>query len=562
MRRFSAFFAVLLLLLALGTTVSAASAVTQLNSSTAVSNDGSCQVSLSVSLELDSAAGGLVFPIPGNAKNVALNGTLVRTEKSGEFRTVDLSQILGTAAGSHSFTVSYTLNGVLSDGEDENLVLTLPLLCGFLYPVEQMKFTVTLPEAAEEAPVFSSGYLLTEVGSQLSVKTEGSTVTGALTKPLKDRDTLHMTLQVPRTMFLQSQDNTFGLGVDGVLMLLCGVLAVLYWLLTMRCLPLKRVNTTEPPDGVCAGQLRSALIAQGPDLTMMVFTWAQLGYILIQLEPHGRVLLHKRMEMGNERSAFEVKTFRSLFGRRRLLDGTGSHYAGLCRKTAIRRPPVQDLFRSNSGNPWMVRLLAAAAGFFGAMTLARVLTEDALLAVPLTAAIALLGGLTAWLIHRLPKGLHLKDRDSLIVCAVSCVLWLLLGVLAGQVLMGVVMVMFQLLMGLAAAYGGRRTDLGKQTAGQILGLRRYLRTVPEEELQRIVRSNPEYFFSLAPYAMALGVGKTFAKRFGSTKLNSCPYLTTGMDGHLTAAEWHTLLQKAADILNANQKKNLLERILK
>ena len=65
---------------------------------------------------------------------------------------------------------------------------------------------------------------------------------------------------------------------------------------------------------------------------MMVFTWAQLGYLLIQTDSGGKVLLHKRMDMGNERSLFENKIFALLFGSRQAVDATGYPYAKLSRK--------------------------------------------------------------------------------------------------------------------------------------------------------------------------------------------------------------------------------------
>ena len=54
----------------------------------------------------------------------------------------------------------------------------------------------------------------------------------------------------------------------------------------------------------------------------------------------------------------------------------------------------------------------------------------------------------------------------------------------------------------------------------------------EEALRRM---DPDYFHTMAPYALALGVHKRFARAFGTRKLSSCPYLTTGMDGHRTAS---------------------------
>ena len=70
---------------------------------------------------------------------------------------------------------------------------------------------------------------------------------------------------------------------------------------------------------------------------MMVFTWAQLGYLLIQTDG-SKVLLRKRMDMGNERSLFENKIFALLFGSRQTVDATGYPYAKLSRKVSAIVP--------------------------------------------------------------------------------------------------------------------------------------------------------------------------------------------------------------------------------
>ena len=95
---------------------------------------------------------------------------------------------------------------------------------------------------------------------------------------------------------------------------------------------------------------------------------------------------------------------------------------------------------------------------------------------------------------------------------------------------------------------------------QILGLRAFLKKRSATETQRLLQQDPDAFFNLVPYAMALGVGRPFARSFGKRRLRSCPYLTTGMDGHMTAWEWYQLLEQAVTTLNSRRKRLFLERL--
>ena len=92
--------------------------------------------------------------------------------------------------------------------------------------------------------------------------------------------------------------------------------------------------------------------------------------------------------------------------------------------------------------------------------------------------------------------------------------------------------------------------------------RKYLRTARPQELQRICASNPEYFFDKIPFAIAMGVDKSFSKAFGKMRLPGCTWLTTGMDAHMTASEWNDQMRWAAEAMDARSKQLLLEKLLR
>jgi hypothetical protein len=147
-------------------------------------------------------------------------------------------------------------------------------------------------------------------------------------------------------------------------MIICGAVALVYWLVFLRTWPLIRRRSVNVPEGVTAGELGCHLTLAGGDLTMMVMSWAQLGYIMIHLDKHGRILLQKRMDMGNERSLFEVRVFQMLFGKNRVIDGTGSQYAKLCLKVARMIPGEKTMYSAASGNIKLFRFLCCASHVF------------------------------------------------------------------------------------------------------------------------------------------------------------------------------------------------------
>lgn len=519
--------------------------------------DGSAQVTLTVNMKLEEAPVDLTFPLPKGAEDVILNGNPVDTSASRVNSSVDLVKLnhLNGMTGSHSLTFAYTLPAVVDYQEDPKhpdgryLLLRLPLLSGFEYPVENMSFTVQLPEGVEGSPSFYSGYFLQSIESNLTYTYENGTISGAVTTKLKDKETLRLEMtvnqeQFPELVIIENEDL-----IHLFAMLAAAGLALLFWLLVMPSLPVYPRRRSLPPVGIHAGELGSRLTMEGGDLTMLVFHWAQLGYIHIVPDKRGHIWLHKRMDMGNERSDFEIKYFNLLFGRNRSVDGTGSRYGRLW--NTVRQTLDQEELITRGGRKargffrFLAMLVSGVAG--AAMGLKLAMGTPWLAAA--IAGFALLGCFTAWKIQAGTMKMHLRHRESVPVCMMCCVLWMGVGLLTDHLLAAALSTGFQLLAGLMTAWSGRRTKAGWQMACKILGLRHYLKGIKREELKEQLDRDPDYFFTMAPYAMAMGVDNAFAGRFGGRVLLPCSYLEADRSLRRTARGWIYLMQITAKKLD-------------
>lgn len=561
MRRVFGLVLAVLITVLLAVPVSGATEATACSVHATVSSDSSCQVTVTANLRLEQAQENLTFPVPKEAVNVTLNGSRVRTSSQNGVRLVDLSKVVGNATGNFSVNIHYTLNDVIHTDENGILQLQLPLLSGFVYPVEAMEFSVTLPGQFAGLPSFSSGYHQADIEKHMTYDVSGATVSGSFLQELKDRETLTMTLAVTEEMFPQSVIEMGGYDFGKTAMMVCAALALVYWLLFLRNIPIWRGKYTVPPEGYSAGEMGCVLHTQGADLNLMVLTWAQLGYVQLHRERAGRVLVRKQMDMGNERGENELRYFRKLFAKRDLVDTAGIQYAQLCLFAEKKPAGVRELIHPRSGNLQVFRGLSSGIGLFGGVTLAVALTEGAALQPLVVFLLAVAGAVSAWWIQSWARCLLLHSKGRLRLCLLTGAVWLLLGLIAGQLAVSLWIVSGLLAAGLLLAYGGRRTDLGRQLQSQVLGLRTFLRTVPKQELQRICSGNPEYFYTLMPYAIALGVGRAFARRFGKTRLPDCPYITMVSDSHLTATEWSRLMTQVVETMDARSRQMPMERLI-
>ena len=552
----------LLLVCFLPVRASAESAATRVDSYINVDAEGNCVVSMSVMLHLESPDDALTFPLPGNATNITMNGASARTNKVGDVIQVDVTRATGGMVG--DFTVNFdfiipkAVGVAVTDKNVAYLELTVPLVSGFAYPVDYLGFIINLPADVRYHPDFTSIYRQTSIESDLTYKIDGRMISGNSIAQLHDHDAVSMVMVVPQEMFPTISTYRRVGNPELTPLLICAGVAMLYWLLFLRTWPILRKRTVSPPEGVTAGEMGCHLTLAGGDLTMMCINWAQMGYILIHLDGH-RVMLYKRMDMGNERSPFEVKVYKQLFGSHRSVDATGVAYTKLSRKVFASVPGERDLCRPNSGNMKVFRGLLCGSQIFCGICVAMNMTTISALQILLSVVLAVFGAISAWQIHEIAYRTHLRGKTRVYIGLVCVLIWILLGILCGEWIIPTCTTLGQWALGYFAAYGGRRSDVGRHDAGQILGLRRYLNTVSSDDLSRLQKTDPDYFFNLAPFALSLGVIKPFARSFGVRKLEQCPYIVTRVSGKRTAEEWADILAATADAMDARYRQGEIRK---
>ena len=554
MRRLFMILAVLALTFSLAIGVSAATEASSVSCHATVSSDESCDVTMTAIFRLEEAVSELSFPVPAKASGVTLNGSRVGSSVSGKVRLIDLTQITGGMAGEFSAVITYRLSDVVAFNDEGLLVLEVPLLSGFDYPVKKIECSVMLPGEVVSKPSFVSGYHQTSIEQDLDFSVAGATVSCSSLKELKDHETLSMRMYVTDTMFPQSVIKLQNLQPFYIIMGVSAGLALLYWILFLRNLPPRFRAVAQPLEGYSGGQLSSVLSLKGADLTMMVFTWAQLGYVLIQMDKRERVLLHKRMDMGNERSLFERKCFNALFGKQDMVDASGLRYALTCQKIARFSPNIQGLVHPNSGSFMLFRIFMTIVGLLDGICIG--LTVSAEAAIPWIPGIlmGLLCAIFSWFIQLWTDGLVSSRKERLYIGMVFMVAWLAISLFTGTSALDIWVILGQVLAGLMITFGGRRTPLGRQYMGETLGLLLYLQTIPRTQVVYLSQRDPEFFFSLAPYALALGVEKAFASRFGRNPQPPCPWLIAPVNDRLTASQWTDIMNRAIRSMRLRQRR--------
>ena len=544
---------------------SAESAASRVDTYCTVSAEGDCQVNMTVTLRMEYVTTAMSFPLPANATGITLNGASVSTSKTSSATMVDISRVVSGITGEIPLNFSFTLPksvGVVTVDKERKLQLSVELLSGFEFPVEQLSFVITMPPGnMPNAPKFTSIYRQESIASDLTVTVSSNQIIGASKTILNDHEGITMTMLVDQKMFPTVSTYIREGNPEIKYMLICVGLALVYWLIFLRTKPIAHIRSTTPPEGITAGELGCRLTLSGGDLTMMVFTWAQLGYLLIQTDSGGKVLLHKRMDMGNERSLFEVRTFRSLFGDRRVVDASSLAYAKTLRKAKSMIPGENTICRSTERKRNIYRYLLCASQVFCGICMAMNMTSITALQILLCLLFGVLAVVTAWQLHKAAFCVIGRDRTGFLLAGISLAVWLIIGLIAKVVWIPLAECAGQILLGFPAAWGGRRSEVNRHEVAQLRGLRHYLSHMPAEDVQRLLAADSSYYFRMAPYAMALGVLHPFTQAFGKRKLPQCPYIVTRVHGSRKAEDWETLLKDLTSRMDARAKRMEMDRWL-
>lgn len=536
----------------------AASSAQSVSVYSTVGTDGSCLVTVNMTLNLENKLSELLFPLPAGASDVSVNGSSARTFSRSGVTVISLDKSLSGMVGSVSVSIHYRLSNVLQVDENETVTAQIDLLSGFSLPVETMEFTVTFPGDIAFRPNFFDTYLQDSMESNLTYTTQGATLTGQVLEPLKDHDTVRIFLEVPAEQFPESPYLRHISHWTQIAMMVCAGLALLYWLLFLRCLPVLPQRQTTVPEAITAGEVGTVLAGQGAFLPLMAVSWAQMGYLLICADRKGNILLKKRMDMGNERSAHENRIFAALFRKGNTVDTSKRPFALLSARVLRSRDAARRHFRPGTGRREIYGFLFLAVAFFGGLSLASLWFLTGFARILGSVVLSLFGLFSGYLIQRGMASLLLHSTDRKVLALLSVAAWVLLGALSGQMVLCLVIAGSQIFAGLTGPYSGRRNATGRQAAAELLGLR--LHIVRMHRKDSVSPDNPDYFYQLLPFALALGVDGPFARCFSDRNLPDCTFLQVGRTGHQNAVQFASTLRQTVSAMDERRKTLASERI--
>lgn len=511
-----------------------------------VAANGKTEVVSTYQLTFDSQTDSVTIPLPeGDMSKISAGDYRFKTKRTEDGTDVVISSQSGFA-GTQTFSVSYVVAAEDDTDETQDLYHLNMLSTRWQKAVSGFSFQVVLPgsySAQETAAVpevqLISGYHGSLSQQDSALRVEGNIITGE-TKDLMSYDSMAVQITLPEGYFYVRTASIPVVSVTRVslTMGLLLLLLMLYWRVKIYTPRQSAAVRPLPPEGLLPCQLPMVLDGATCDIPALILEWANLGYLSLSMSPRKMVMLTRCMEMGSERSRAEQKLYRNIFGNKMRVIATPGRYARAAAqfRASQRRDFGRIAFDRRGGNIVLVQLpcrllLAVSCGYM----MAKLLPEGGGFVI-LGVGFGVAGFLYSIYLHNALNQLaaHRKISVGTAVLILVAAFLILGGLMSGtlvEILVGLFACGFS---AVATATGPRRSKRGQDLIAQTRGFRMYFRRVKWHKLQILQGRNPLYFQTQLPRVYAMGLEKTFAKRYERLPVPVPDWLPGKQKGNVTA----------------------------
>jgi len=414
---------------------------------------------------------------------------------------------------------------------------------GWTDPIGMVNFKITLPKGWPYEPSFYTGAFGSDENKDLVYKIEGNTLTGSFDLGMQTNSgiTVYEFLTDNGDYFTFIPPFDFSPIALIILALFTALLFVVFQKFGKDDKPVITVEFNPIP-GLSSSQ--AGYIYDGSvdtkDVVSLIIEWANKGYLDITEDERNKdnFTLTKLKEMNESEIRAEKTMFNALFNGRTSVTNKqlqNTFYQAIANAK-------MDIARYFNGNPQRNIFSKKATLFkilFGILTMipAALVVGSTVYVSTYRAEMAIIAGiaifvtgtilLVLWSItaKRWPSLSKVSRFFSFIGCAfvslMFAFIFLIIMLLNSKELSTLFTLKilgtfaFSALNIIMVSYMDKRTELGVDYLGKILGLKQFIETAEKDRLEMLVNQDPSYFYKLLPYAYVFNVTDIWSKKFES-----------------------------------------------
>lgn len=499
---------------------------------------------------------GIYRTIPTNYSNqraiisdVSINSPYA-TSRTMQETTYKIGDADVTLTGDMQYVISYTY-----DVGDDNI----PEFDQFYYniigtgwdtTIDHVDFILTFPGDFDSNRIWlSKGLYGSTENEQTSYVKLGYKIEGYSGK-LYPNEGLTIKVEFDEGYFIGERDNAGKSRTISMLgwIISLGLLILLYllWVKFGKDKNLYPTVQFSAPDGMTSAEVGYVIdgIVDNSDITSLIIYWADKGYLSITEQKKNKFLFKRIMHPVNGKQ-YEQKMFSSFFDL-----GTGEEVTtddlqqkfytelpGLKQLVKWEYKQEKELFSKKATKLSYLSLITVIIpiGFLVAVIFSGIIEVEFLFATIFCTVFAIIFGvlikqiIKKWFVlssfGKIARMIFASIALGFITLLVLIVLFIVketyyesiwsLGFMLGETIrtMGTLITIY-ILSGIME----KRTTYGHELLEIMLGLKDFIETAEMDKLKLLSEENPSYFYNILPYAMVLGLDKTWAKKFETITL--------------------------------------------
>ncbi|EEF69382.1 DUF2207 domain-containing protein, partial [Holdemania filiformis] len=408
--------------------------------------------------------------------------------------------------------------------------------------IEKVTFRVTMPKSFDASQLYFYSDLPQD---QFRFEQEGTTFSGETLTALAPFEGITVKLDLPDQYFIypKSADYSLPLTLLGGLITLFSIFCLMRW---GRDEALIVPVEFTAPEGISSTEVGMILngSVQNREVLSLILDWANRGYLTI--EDQEKILkLNKLMSLPEDAPVAELRLFNALFKNRdsvttkQLEEKFYTHLNQAIQDySAYYRLPEKRLFTRLSSTlqviltllaPLPIAILAALQFYAVEFSFAAIV----FLIIPyFVMIIVIVMGYSLqrrW--HSCGGGFKFGMCLGMLLLTLLWAFLLTIAFLTARHgwIVPVFLGLCTLICAGCAIFMKKRTDRGQRLTGRVLGLRNFILYAEKDRLAMLVEDDPTYFYSILPYAYALGLSDIWAEHFRGLTLEP-PTWYYGPDG--------------------------------
>ncbi|GHV44253.1 hypothetical protein FACS1894204_01070 [Synergistales bacterium] len=497
----------------------------------------------------------LYLGAPGEVRDVKVEGapfTAWREKNNMVVRIGDADKWADTKTH-YILRYIYDVGGDRLRNKDE---FVYNLIADYDAPITKMTFRVEMPHPFDVTPLnFTQGERGSVKNDAVEFKVNGAVITGRLKAASRPHELMTIALPLPDgyyTAAVRKQNlGTFICDYWWGFVLGFEALALALWAAVGKNKQIFPSVQFYPPQGVTPAEIGYIIdgSADPMDIISMIIYWAGKGCLTIEeitrktmlgLGSQKGFMFRKLNNLGSDAKSFEKRMFKEMFA---FGDGSevttftleATHFfltldaaaAGVTNLYAAK--PETRIYAKGMG--WRgalvclpALLIAALAGFVPTFMSTGDIQNAAtscLLALPFMVAALIYGAM----VSSLRTATRKAKRRTIFWCFIVPTLLAAYGVyqgcslgiglhimllIVGACVLGLLAMCFPIILAFRCS---KRTELGDRYMELVLGFKAFLTAAERDKINMLVNENPNYFYDVLPYVVALGVTDKWARNF-------------------------------------------------